>query len=85
MRRAHAGVDAERLYRVLRAAVQLGIFAVSVPPRGASAEPHLRSVQFRNNRLSAVLREDHPNCIKDIVRLLGQAPHLPACRPRAAF
>ncbi|KAK9835321.1 hypothetical protein WJX81_001718 [Elliptochloris bilobata] len=63
------GVDADRLYRVLRAAVQIGVFAASGGCRGVGAgtEAQLRTVRFRNNRLSAVLREDHPNCIKDMV------------------
>lgn len=65
---ACAGVDAERLFRVLRAAVQLGVFAVDAAPRSGRAGAPARAPRFRNNRLSAVLREDHPNCIKDIVR-----------------
>lgn len=70
---ACAGVDAERLFRVLRAAVQLGVFAVDAAPRSGRAGAPARAPRFRNNRLSAVLREDHPNCIKDIVRGPGGA------------
>ena len=64
-----AGLDEDRLFRVLRAAVQLGVFAAAKerPSAGASADAHIRAVRFRNNRLSVVLREDHPNCIKDLV------------------
>ena len=61
-----AGVDADRLYRLLRAAVQLGVFG---------AKPSELGVRFRNNRLSAVLREDHPNCIKDMVRSIVHCAH----------
>jgi len=48
--------------------VQLGVFAVDAAPRSGRAGAPARAPRFRNNRLSAVLREDHPNCIKDIVR-----------------
>lgn len=66
---SRAGVDADRLYRLLRAAVQLGVFAAAGGGRGGGGgtDAQLRSVRFRNNRLSAVLREDHPNCIRDMV------------------
>jgi len=78
---ACAGVDAERLFRVLRAAVQLGVFAVAAAPRGGRAGAAPRAPRFRNNRLSAVLREDHPNCIKDIVRrpAEGARPMVSCC------
>ena len=62
-------MDADRLYRLLRAAVQLGVFAAAGGGRGGGGgtDAQLRGVRFRNNRLSAVLREDHPNCIRDMV------------------
>lgn len=58
-----AGCKSEQLYRVMRAAVQLGIFKVA---RGADVHGRPR---FQNNALSAVLREDHPNCLKHMVGL----------------
>ena len=59
--RCHAGVQARELYRVMRAAVQLGVFRVA-RRRDAQGQP-----RFQNNRLSAVLRKDHPNCLKHVV------------------
>ena len=47
---------------MLRTAVQIGLFTVSAG-RDAEGPP-----RFQNNRLSAVLREDHPNCLKHLVR-----------------
>ena len=56
-----AGVHPERLYRVLRAAVNYRCLAVV---RGVTGgEP-----RFRNSQLSSLLREDHPNSCKAIVR-----------------
>ena len=48
-------------YRVLRAAVQIKLFTISKDP-DAEGQP-----RFQNNRLSALLREDHPNCLKHMV------------------
>ena len=59
----HAGVSENRLYRTLRAAVQIGLFEAVMPKKG---EGH---VQFKNNRRSALLREGHPNCLKHMVRV----------------
>lgn len=49
--------------------MQIGVFAVAKerPSADAAADAKVRTVRFRNNRLGAVLREDHPNCIKDMV------------------
>lgn len=58
----HAGVSENRLYRTLRAAVQIGLFEVVMPKKG---EEHVR---FKNNKRSALLREGHPNCLKHMVR-----------------
>jgi hypothetical protein len=56
-----AGANEDWLYRVMRAAVQIGVFEV-IKGRYAGAP-----VKFRNNSLSVVLREDHPNCMKYMV------------------
>ena len=64
---SHTGVKAGQLYRVMRAAVQLGFFTASTG-QGSSGQP-----RFRNNTMSAVLREDHPNSMKHMV-------HKPASR-----
>ena len=66
----HAGVSENRLYRTLRAAVQIGLFEVVMPKKG---EEHVR---FKNNKRSALLREGHPNCLKHMVR--ATAVHLSA-------
>ncbi|BDA50265.1 3'-hydroxy-N-methyl-(S)-coclaurine 4'-O-methyltransferase [Coccomyxa sp. Obi] len=55
------GVDSGRLYRVLRSAVQMGVFS-AIQPKGEDVE-----VRFKNNRLSACLREDHPNCLRHMM------------------
>jgi len=57
-----ADVCEERLYRVLRAAVQIGLFQ-AMPSKNGDAD-----VQFKNNKRSALLREGHPNCLKSMVR-----------------
>ena len=49
------------LYRVLRTAVQIGLFTIS-KDHDVEGKP-----RFQNNRLSALLREDHPNCLKHMV------------------
>ena len=59
-----ADVCEERLYRVLRAAVQIGLFS-AMPSKKGDAD-----VQFKNNKRSALLREGHPNCLKSMVRHL---------------
>ena len=51
----------------MRAAVQLGLFKVARRP-GVQGRPC-----FQNNALSAVLREDHPNCLKRMVSFLPLA------------
>ena len=68
----YAGVDSGRLYRVLRSAVQMGVFA-AVPPKGDDIE-----TRFKNNRLSACLREDHPNCLRHMVRATSSTSLLPS-------
>lgn len=55
------GLNSRRLYRVLRSAVQMGILT-AIRPRHKGESP-----RFKNNRLSAVLREDHPNCLRQMV------------------
>ena len=47
---------------MLRAAVQIGLFQ-AVPARKPGAE-----VLFKNNKRSALLREGHPNCLRNMVR-----------------
>ena len=59
----NAGVNENRLYRTLRAAVQIGLFEVVMPKKG---EEH---VKFKNNKRSALLREGQPNCIKHMVSI----------------
>lgn len=39
----------------------MGVFAAVKPGQLGN------SVRFKNNRLSAVLREDHPNCLRHMV------------------
>ncbi len=63
-----AGVDRKRLYRVMRSAIQMGVFAAIKPKEAGGA------VRFKNNRLSACLREDHPNCLRHMV-----GPRCPSC------
>lgn len=59
---AAAGVpNPDDLYRLLRLAVGLGFL-------GGFSDRASGQVKFRNNRLSAVLREDHPNSMKHMVR-----------------
>ena len=90
---ACAGVHPERLYRILRFAVNHHCLAV-VRSVGGGAP------RFRNTAMSSLLREDHPNSLKAIVRpsaamLCAQANinlktltrvkipmcmHVPACR-----
>ena len=76
-----AGVNENRLYRTLRAAVQIGLFEVVMPKKGSE------HVQFKNNKRSALLREGHPNCLKHMVSV--SAAQLPAgahcCVPAAAY
>ncbi|EIE20123.1 S-adenosyl-L-methionine-dependent methyltransferase [Coccomyxa subellipsoidea C-169] len=55
------GVDEKRLYRVLRSAVQMGVFAAIKPKEAGGA------VGCKNNRLSACLREYHPNCLREMI------------------
>lgn len=67
-----AGACEERLYRVLRAAVQIGLFQVVLPKKGDTG------VKFQNNKRSALLRDGHPNCLKHMVgRPAMKADHLP--------
>lgn len=51
----------DRLYRLLRAAIQIGLFE-ALPASKKEA-----GVRFKNNRRSALLREGHPNCLKHMV------------------
>ncbi|BDA50119.1 Acetylserotonin O-methyltransferase [Coccomyxa sp. Obi] len=65
---AHSlGLNSQRLYRVLRSAVQMGILT-AIRPKQKGEPP-----RFKNNRLSAVLREDHPNCLRQMI--LHQTDH----------
>ena len=59
-RSAGAGVHPERLYRILRFAVNHHCLAVV---RSISGGPP----RFRNTAMSSLLREDHPNSLKAIV------------------
>ena len=56
MRPAYAGVEEERLFRVLRLAVAQGVLGGGTDRNGVT--------RFRNNALSATLREDHPNSVR---------------------
>ncbi len=47
----------DHLYRLLRMLASLGIFEETAPRR------------FRNNRLSACLREDHPQSVRALIRM----------------
>ena len=58
---ASAGVHPERLYRILRFAVNHHCLAVV---RSVGGGPP----RFRNTATSSLLREDHPNSLKAIVR-----------------
>lgn len=62
-------LNQDRLYRVLRTAVNFGVFA-EVREKG-------QPLRYRNNRLSAVLREDHVQSQKYMVSLLTNAPPVP--------
>lgn len=68
---AGAEVSEDWLYRLLRAAVQMGVFDVEKDRRGGP-------VKFRNNSLSVVLREDHPNCMKYMVRATSPCRLVPS-------
>ena len=60
------GTNAERLFRLLRHVSTYGVFANKVT--GDLDCPD--TTTFRNNRLSATLREDHPESQKHLVRCL---------------
>ena len=76
-----AGVCEERLYRVLRAAVQMGLFQAVLPTKKSPG------VKFKNNKRSALLRDGHPNCLKNMVWLPASSTHHPPlgvdCSPSA--
>ena len=58
---------------MLRAAVQIGLFQAVLPKKG---DP---GVKFKNNKRSALLREGHPNCLKNMV---GRLPCIASiCHP----
>ena len=48
---------------MLRAAVQIGLFQAVLPTK---KDP---GVKFKNNKRSALLRDGHPNCLKNMVWL----------------
>ena len=56
---AHAGCNAERLQRLMRAAHMLNLFE-PVAMEGKAG--------WRHNRFSAVLLSAHPNCMTSLVR-----------------
>lgn len=56
MRSFATGLNEAKLFRVLRLAVAQGLLAGSTDRGGVS--------RFRNNAISATLREDHPNCTR---------------------
>ncbi|CAK0759627.1 hypothetical protein CVIRNUC_002712 [Coccomyxa viridis] len=58
------GANAERLYRLLRFATAHGIFTASCP---SDRQQGPETTFFCNNRLSACLREDHPNCQRHVI------------------
>ncbi|KAK9815541.1 hypothetical protein WJX72_005411 [[Myrmecia] bisecta] len=62
--------DPDKMFRLMRAAVGLGIFA-------GDASALEGPVRFRNNRLSAVLREDHPNTVKWMLSVTAVDMHKP--------
>ena len=53
--------SADKLFRVLSAAASFGVFTAR------QARNH-QDVTFHNNALSAVLREDHPNTVKHLIK-----------------
>ena len=56
----YAGLDTERLDRVMQCAVALGIFAQA---QGS----HKDGIRYRNTPVSAVLRETHPKSVHNLV------------------
>lgn len=58
------GVREEDIYRAMRMLVKCGYFEAMPVEDG-------QGVLFRNNSLSAVFREDHPNSLKYIVSLVA--------------
>ena len=54
-----AGVSEERLYRVLRAAVQIGLFQAVLPTK---KDP---GVKFKNNKRSALLPRWPPQLLEE--------------------
>lgn len=64
-RSSAGGAHEERLFRLLRYAAVHGV--VDTHPGSRTPPQTAQSVRFRNNRLSAVLREDHPNSQKHMV------------------
>ena len=55
------------MFRLLRGAVQAGIFDASADAIATSGK-----TTFRNNRLSAVLRADHPNTVRHMAIHQGE-------------
>ena len=55
--------DERSLFRLLRGAVQSGLFSAAATGRSAAAASPTTTL-FSNNRLSAVLREDHPSSLR---------------------
>ena len=54
---------------MLRAAVQIGLFQAVLPTK---KDP---GVKFKNNKRSALLRDGHPNCLKNMVRFSASNIH----------
>lgn len=73
-----AGLQEQRLERLLNAAVSMGVLA------HARRQPG----KFCNTRVSAVLRKDHPNSVADVVRSSpcpDGMPAVPAAQPAQAL
>ena len=58
--------SADALFRLLRLSTSSGIFAVDRPLRGSDT-------RFRNNRMSILLRTDHPNSIRPLFMHLSES------------
>ncbi|CAK0735288.1 hypothetical protein CVIRNUC_000556 [Coccomyxa viridis] len=69
------GAEPERLYRLLRFATVHGVFSVASKSR---LQQGPETTAFRNNALSACLREDHPNSQKHLILAVVGKQHLAA-------
>ena len=63
--------DADKLFRLLSAAASFGVFSARTGPKDGA-------VIFRNNALSAVLRQDHPNTVTHTIKGEMQSLYQPS-------